>query len=112
MARDAIDNARSGRIQKKQDLDLLSFPAQLLGDFEGDQPFTSAAWIKWPANDSSAAILARMDDGNDYRGWDLWVEGRRVGAHIINKWQDNALKVVTAAPAETLSDTRGSYGSP
>jgi hypothetical protein len=66
------------------------------GDFEGDQPFTSAAWIKWPANDSSAAILARMDDGNDYRGWDLWVEGRRVGAHIIHKWQDNALKVVTA----------------
>ena len=30
-----------------------------------------------------------------YRGWDLWVEGRRIGAHIINKWPENAIKVVT-----------------
>jgi hypothetical protein len=65
------------------------------GDFEGDQPFTAAAWVKLPANDSAGSILARMDDQHDYRGWDMWIEGRRVGGHIIHKWPENALKVVT-----------------
>ncbi|MBI1347892.1 DUF1553 domain-containing protein [bacterium] len=66
-----------------------------VGDFDKDQPFTCAAWVKLPANDGSGAILARMDDANDYRGWDLWIEGRRVGMHIIHKWQEDALKVVS-----------------
>ena len=68
------------------------------GDFEGDQPFSVAAWIKLPANDVSGSILARMDDEHDFRGWDLWVEGRRVGAHVIHKWPENAVKAVTTDP--------------
>ena len=37
-----------------------------------------------------------MDDPNDYRGWDLWLENGHVPAlHIINKWPDDAIKVVT-----------------
>lgn len=66
-----------------------------VGDFDKDQPFSCGAWVQLPANDGSGAIVARMDDGNDYRGWDLWVEGRRIGTHIIHKWQDDALKVVS-----------------
>ncbi len=66
-----------------------------VGDFDKDQSFSCGAWIRIPANDGSGAVFARMDDGNDYRGWDLWVEGRRVGMHLIHKWQDDALKVVT-----------------
>ena len=69
-----------------------------VGDFEGDQAFSTAAWVKLPANDASGAILARMDDGKDFRGWDLWTEGRRVGTHIIHKWPENAVKVVTSEP--------------
>jgi hypothetical protein len=65
------------------------------GDFDADQPFSCAAWIKLPANDGGGAIVARMDDQNDYRGWDFWIEGRRVGAHVIHKWSDDALKVVS-----------------
>lgn len=65
------------------------------GDWESDQPFSCAAWIRLSPNDSSGALLARMDDGNDFRGWDLWVEGRRVGMHLIHKWPAEALKVVT-----------------
>ncbi|MBA3481284.1 MAG: DUF1549 domain-containing protein, partial [Pirellulales bacterium] len=65
------------------------------GDFEGEQAFSVAAWVKLPANDSSGSILARMDDEHDYRGWDLWIEGRRIGAHIIHKWPENAIKAVT-----------------
>jgi hypothetical protein len=68
------------------------------GDFEGDQAFTAAAWVKLPGNDASGSIIARMDDGNGFRGWDMWIEGRRIGAHIVNKWPENALKVVTGDP--------------
>ena len=42
-----------------------------------------------------APSLAPHGRSNDFRGWDLWVEGRRVGAHIISQWPANAVKVVT-----------------
>ncbi len=66
-----------------------------VGDFEANQAFSYSAWVKLPANDGSGAILAHIKESSDYRGWDFWVEGRRVGTHIINKWPDTAIKVVT-----------------
>ena len=35
-----------------------------------------------------------MDEGNKFRGYDLWFEGGRPGMHIIHAWPDNAHKVV------------------
>ena len=67
------------------------------GDFERNQGFSYGAWIK-PAGDASAGIIARMDEDNNYRGWDLWQQGKNVGVHIIDQWPDNALKGVTKAP--------------
>ena len=47
-----------------------------------DQAFSFGAWVKLPDADMTGAIVARMDDGNDYRGWDLWLEnGTRRHAH-------------------------------
>lgn len=68
-----------------------------VANFERDQPFSTSAWIKLNPNDSPGAIAARMDNGNKYRGWDFWVQARRVGTHIVNAWPDNALKVVADA---------------
>jgi mono/diheme cytochrome c family protein len=68
------------------------------GDFEKDQPFSAAAWVKIPNGNVGGAIVARMDDLHDFRGWDLWLEGGRVGTHIISKWPENALKTVTNDP--------------
>src|SRR3954468_2311443 len=65
------------------------------GDFENTQSFSYSAWVKLPANDGSGSILARMNEDDNFRGYDLWVEGRRIGAHIINQWPANAVKVVT-----------------
>ncbi|QDU31399.1 Planctomycete cytochrome C [Anatilimnocola aggregata] len=65
-----------------------------VANFERDQPFSTSAWIKLNPNDSAGAIAARMDNANKYRGWDFWVQARRVGTHIVNAWPDNALKVV------------------
>ncbi len=64
------------------------------GDFDSNQPFTASAWVKLPQNASGGSVMARMDDQHDYRGWDIWVEGGRIGMHVINKWPENALKVV------------------
>ena len=64
------------------------------GDFDSDQPFTCAAWVKLPANDSSGSIVARMDEKDRFRGWDLWIENRRIGMHFIHAWTENAIKIV------------------
>ncbi len=65
-----------------------------VGDFERDQAFSYGAWVNAPAGHNDA-VLARMDQGNDYRGWDLFASDRNYAVHIVNKWPDNALKVVT-----------------
>lgn len=66
-----------------------------IGDFEKDQPFSYGAWIKPANNNTSAGILARMDEKANYRGWDLWQNGRSIAAHIIDTWPDNGIKVAT-----------------
>ncbi len=69
-----------------------------VGDIEKDQPFTVAAWVKLARPDQGGAIVARMDDQHDFRGWDLWLEGGRVGTHLIHAWPADALKVVSREP--------------
>ena len=66
------------------------------GDFEHDQPFSATFWLRPPANDTSYAVLARMDEANAYRGWDAWVQGRRVGMHLVHSYPDDAIKVVSS----------------
>jgi hypothetical protein len=69
------------------------------GDFEKDKGFSYGAWVRVPKA-PSGAIFARMDDQHDFRGWDLWIQNGRVGAHIINKWPQDALKVVSKNPVK------------
>ncbi|MFO0908076.1 MAG: DUF1553 domain-containing protein [Isosphaeraceae bacterium] len=70
------------------------------GDFDTKDAFSYAAWVQIPKKplNRGAAIFARMDEGNDYRGWDLWVENARPAAHIISKWPTDAIKVVARDP--------------
>ncbi|MFN7139703.1 MAG: DUF1549 domain-containing protein, partial [Limisphaerales bacterium] len=70
------------------------------GDFERDQKFTVAAWVKLAPDANGGALVARMDDPGSYRGWDLWFEGGKPGTHIIHKWPDNAIKVVSKKAVE------------
>lgn len=71
------------------------YPTFDAGDIERDQSFTISMWVKLATDNQGGALLARMDDGANFRGWDVWLENGNVGTHIINKWPDNALKVVT-----------------
>ena len=65
------------------------------GDFEKDQPFSVAAWVKVPAG-ANGAILARMAPGvgpAPFRGWDFLLQGGKLGSHIISAWPGDAMKV-------------------
>jgi hypothetical protein len=64
-----------------------------VGDFEKDQAFSCGAWVKLPNNNATGAIVARMDEPNGFRGWDLWSETGRPTMHIINKFSEDSLKV-------------------
>jgi hypothetical protein len=68
------------------------------GDFDKDKPFSYGAWVKVGKQARNGALCARMDDQHDYRGWDLWMQNGRVGAHIVNQWPKDALKVVSKRP--------------
>jgi hypothetical protein len=61
---------------------------------EYNKPLTMAAWVK-PPNNGAGAIFGKMDNGNAYRGFDLWMQGGVIGTHLVHKWPDNAIKVVT-----------------
>ncbi len=65
-----------------------------VGDFERDQAFTCSAWVKVPGEKLTGAMVARMDDAHDYRGWDLWLDQGRPATHIVSKWPGDALKVI------------------
>lgn len=71
-----------------------------VGDFEADQGFSVSVWVSLGRRGQTGAILARMDNTQAYRGWDLWLEGDKVGMHVIDAWPDNALKVVCQTPLE------------
>ncbi|MEX2176137.1 MAG: DUF1553 domain-containing protein [Pirellulaceae bacterium] len=71
-----------------------------VGDFEADRGFTVSVWLSLQRRGQTGAILARMDNTSAHRGWDLWLEGDRVGMHIASAWPDDALKVVCQTALE------------
>ena len=88
------------RFDGKSAVSFGSWPAR-----ERNEPFTFAAWLKVP-NSGSGAVLARIDEGQAFRGYDLWIQNRSVGTHIISSWPGNALKVVSA---ESLTADKWHY---
>jgi mono/diheme cytochrome c family protein len=101
ITRDEAISWAAGREEKQKVLSLQTSPAIEIpdaGDFEAGQGFTTSIWVKLDRNNQTGAIVARMDNGNHSRGWDLWLEGDKVGTHIVNKWPDDALKVVAQTP--------------
>ncbi|MBB80320.1 MAG: hypothetical protein CMN02_04835 [Roseibacillus sp.] len=88
------------RFDGKSAVSFGSWPAR-----ERNEPFTFAAWLKVP-NSGSGAVLARIDEGQAFRGYDFWIQNRAVGTHIISSWPGNALKVVSA---ESLTADKWHY---
>ncbi|MFM7556751.1 MAG: DUF1549 domain-containing protein, partial [Verrucomicrobiota bacterium] len=66
------------------------------GDVEWGKPFSVGGWFCVPEKPAATgSLLARMDNTQAYRGWDLWYENGSFGTHLVNRWPENALKVRT-----------------
>lgn len=46
-------------------------------------------------NHVSGSVIAKMDPANGFRGWDLYLQGGRPGAHIIDSWDKSANKLIS-----------------
>ncbi len=66
------------------------------GDFERDQPFSVGMWVKPGQDNLNGALLARMNDGKDFQGWDVFTDGSRIVSHLIHRWDGDALRVITS----------------
>jgi mono/diheme cytochrome c family protein len=69
------------------------------GDFGTMQPFSAAAWVKTDTIEGSGTIVARMDNQKSSQGWSFFRSGRNLGVYVVNKWPDDAIKVVTTRNA-------------
>jgi cytochrome c553 len=93
----------AGRAPVIQDGALVNAPgltveSASIGQLDAGKPFSFGTFVKFEKLPSAGAIFARMDDPQTYRGWDLWIENGTVGAHLIDTWDANGLKVMSEEP--------------
>jgi hypothetical protein len=62
--------------------------------FERSDKFSYGAWVH-PTSKDVMTVLSRMEDANNYRGWDLFLIEGKVYVHLIHKWADNALRIAS-----------------
>jgi mono/diheme cytochrome c family protein len=66
-----------------------------IGDFEKEASWSYGAWLRIEDKEGAGGLIARMDEKNSYRGWDLYLDKDRPVAHFVNKWPDNAVRVAS-----------------
>jgi hypothetical protein len=65
-------------------------------DVERDTPFS---WSIWLHGSARGTLFAKMDDAQDYRGFDgIVLDDGRLKIHLIHHWNRNALAVVSENP--------------
>ena len=65
--------------------------------FERTDSFSYGAWV-YPTSNDAMTVVSRMDDGADFRGWDMYLGDGKVYVHLIHKWEENAIRVNTKMP--------------
>ena len=70
--------------------------------FETGDKVSFGAWIL-PRETGAMAVLSKIDDQAAYRGFDLIFESGKLAVHLVHRWPDQALKVVTQT-AMSLKD--------
>ncbi len=63
-------------------------------NFNRTNPYTLEAWFKTSSSDSMA-ILSKMDASANLTGYDLFMAGGKINAHLINSWSSKAIRVET-----------------
>jgi hypothetical protein len=61
-------------------------------NFSRTGKFSYGGWIKVDGR-ANGAIMAKMNEGAGYRGWDLWIQKRQIAMHFVSKWESDCIKV-------------------
>lgn len=64
-------------------------------EFDNRSKLTFSAWVKIDDKDGGGAVFSKMNSENHYRGWDFWIQKGNPAIHLVNKWPNNAVKVVS-----------------
>ncbi|MBL4884996.1 MAG: DUF1549 domain-containing protein [Planctomycetaceae bacterium] len=65
-----------------------------IGNFDNNEAISYGCWVK-PQGNPSGAPIAKMNEDNSHRGWDMLISNGNVAVYIINSWPGNAIKVTT-----------------
>ncbi len=68
-----------------------------LANFDRTNKFSYGCWVRISAPGPFGTLIARMDQGKDFRGWDLAQTDKKFSVHIVSKWPEDAIKVSTKA---------------
>lgn len=88
------ESGKFGSAFKVDGSNWIEFQGDGVGDFEHNQGFSYGCWVK-PQGAPMGSPLAKMNEGNSHRGWDLMFSNGQLSVHIINTWPSNAIKVTT-----------------
>ncbi len=71
-----------------------------IGNFSVGDQVSYGGFIRIDGNTSkvTGAVIAKMDPANGHRGWDLWLDGGRPGAHVVGTWPTAGNKLVSPTP--------------
>lgn len=67
-----------------------------IGNFTRSDQVTYGGFV-WFEGNPTGSVIAKIDPSQDSRGWDLWFEDGKPGAHIIDSWDKSASKIQTRA---------------
>lgn len=92
-----------GKVDASLEFDGQTFvEAGQVGTFDSDQPFSMVTWFL-SASNGPAALLSKLDEADEYRGYDVIIEDGKIACHFVHHWPDRAFKVLTKEPV-TLNE--------
>ncbi len=63
-------------------------------DFDKGDKFSVGLWVR-VANKPSGAPLGKMENGPNFRGWDIEFHNGKASVHLIHKWPEEVIHVQT-----------------
>ena len=64
--------------------------------FDRSDAFSYGAWVK-STSGAPSCVLSKNDDVNSLRGFDLMLRKGKAVAHLVHKWNSDAIQVMTAS---------------
>ncbi len=79
-------------------------------DFDKADKFSVGLWVRVSAK-ATGAPLGKMENGPNFRGWDIEFSGAKASVHLIHKWPEEVLHVQTEKdlPADTFQHLAFTY---